>query len=279
MGFRAKIAFWAWVTGLLAVSATGRAETNAASAFLADAQEFFAKYRQASQQLQRGKLQEAAITMDLLSRSVGGSPWIEIALLKRCQLIEPDNDQGAEEDYNLLRKRLANAPYFQGDTERARLFGVALQGAVDAGITRIRIRRVRAALQKYHAQYLGYPESLLKLSILGYIEMQDIHDAKEERIRYVPEAPEVSPFITYRRFELQSETPIDPFVPTSPRLESVSQISEQPPRFSALVRFPGRAEPTRLETDQTVQGFYVAAVAPGGAVLASTTRLLVLLTP
>lgn len=279
MVFRLENLRWLWAAGLLAVTIPTRAETNAAASAAADADEFFTKYRQAALSVERGQVQDAAIAMDLLSRSVGSSPWMEIAILKHCQLIESTNDKVAEEGYQLLRQRIQNAPYFQGSAERAQLFGVALQGAVDAGITRIRVRRVRAALEQYRAKYLGYPESLLKLSILGYIDMQDIHDAKDDRLRYIASAPEISPFISYKRYELRGAAPSDPFLATSPRLDSISQISEQPPRYSALVRLPGRVELTRLEQDQMIQGFYVAAIAPGGAVVSSASRILVLLAP
>ena len=109
----------------------------------ADAYRFFEKYREAIFLVSRGQFQSAAITMDLLSHTLRVSPWLDIALLKHAQLNEHLNDRAAEDDYQLLRQRIANAPYFHSSAERARLFGVALNNTVENGINRVRLRRIR----------------------------------------------------------------------------------------------------------------------------------------
>jgi hypothetical protein len=244
----------------------------------ADTRRFFEKYKEAIQLLERKKVAEAVLTMDLLVRSLSTSPWLEIALMKQAQLLETSNDRRAEELYTLLRERLANAPYFEGHTPRAQIFGVALKGAVDNGINRVRLRRIRDALGRYFARYGEYPESLAKLAILGYTDMENIHAVNNQLFRYVPQSPQMSPFISYKRFELEDIAP-EPFVATTPKLEATSQVSEKPLQYIAFMRVGNRREPERLVENQTVQGFFVAAIAHDGVVLSTPTRVLVLLAP
>jgi len=239
---------------------------------------FFAKYKAALKLVAQKRTQDAAIALDLLAKSLNTSPWMEIAILKHCQLIEPTNDKVAEEGYQLLRQRLLNAPYFQSNAERAKSFGVALQGSVEAGITRLRIWRVRLALSRYHAKYMEYPESLAKLAILGYTDMENIHAANDQLLRYTPQMPRMSPFISYQTYDLESIPP-EPFAATVPQLEGTSLLSDTPPKYVALVKLPGRAEPARIEENQTIQSFFVAAVAPGGAIVSTPSRVLVLPAP
>ena len=216
--------------------------------------------------------------MDLLARSLTNSPWMEVALMKHSQLVETTNDRVAEDDYLVLKQRLANAPYFQGNAERARAMGAALMGSVNGGITRLRIRRLRVSLEQYHARYLEYPESLARLAILGYTDMENIHGANNQLLRYVPALPMMTPFISYKGYDLEPAV-AEPFVATRPHLESTSQISDTPPKYTALIRLPGRVEPARVTEDQTIQGFFVAAVAPGGALMTTPNRVLVLPVP
>ena len=163
MAWVSKILCWIAVVSFFLICASSRAETNAASPWraavpglkplplvatnavpapppaekaTADGDEFFSKFRDAVQLLNHNHAQDAGIVMDLLTRAMSTSPWLEIALLKHAQLIESTNDEVAEEGYQLLRHRIANAPYFQSNADRANIFGVALQGAVDAGIDR-----------------------------------------------------------------------------------------------------------------------------------------------
>src|SRR5438876_617203 len=218
MGCRAELLSALCAASLLVATATSRALADS-NENLAVADRFFMKYKEAARLLSRNQPQDAVIVMNLLARVLNSSPWMEIAMLKHCQLIESANDALAEEGYLLLRQRVLNAPYFQGDTKRAKLFGVALQGAVDAGITRLRIGRVRVALERYRAKYLEYPESLTKLAILGYIGMENIHDAKDESLRYVPTMPQITPFVSYKRYDGLEAPVADPFVASSPPLE------------------------------------------------------------
>jgi hypothetical protein len=279
---------WILIATLLTVSAPIRAETNTATNApsnppipenpFADADLFFAKYKEALKLVAQRKTQDAAIALDLLAKSLNTSPWMEIAILKHCQLIEPTNDKVAEEGYQLLRQRLLNAPYFQSNAGRAKAFDVALQGSVEAGITRLRIWRVRLGLSRYHAKYMEYPESLAKLAILGYTDIENIHAANDQPLRYTPQTPRMTPFISHQRYDLESLPP-EPFAATVPQLEGTSRLNDSPPKYVALVKLPGRAEPTRIEENQTIQSFFVAAVAPGGAIVSTPSRVLVLPAP
>ena len=243
-----------------------------------DAGRFFEKYREAVHLVARGQSQSAAITMDLLSRNLHVSPWLDIALLKHAQLNERANDRMAEEDYTLLRQRIANAPYFQGNAERAQLFGVVLRNTVDNGINRLRLHRLREAIYRYHTRYNEYPESLAKLAILGYTDMENIHNVSNHLFRYLPQEPRMNPFITYRRFDLEVIDP-EPFTVDSPSLAGTSQVSEKPLKYAALVRVPGQGDPARVVENQTIQGFFVVSVAYGGAIFSTPTRVIVLPAP
>ena len=243
-----------------------------------DAGRFFEKYREATRLVALGQIQNAAITLDLLSHSLRVSPWLDIALLKHAQLNERTNDRAAEENYALLRQRLINAPYFQSNVERAQLFGVALRNTVDSGIDRIRLHRLRSAINRYHSRYAEYPESLAKLAIMGYTDMENIHNVNNHLFRYLPQEPRMNPFITYRRFELESINS-EPFTVDRPVLVGTSQASEKPLRYSALVRVPGELEPARVVENQTIQGFFVVAVAHDGAIFSAPNRIIVVAAP
>ena len=240
-----------------------------------DADLFFTKFKEAVKLLRENRAQEAGIVMDGASKALSTSPWLDIAVLKHAELLESRNDGVPMEDYTLLRNRLNNAPYFQGTAEKARLFRAAIQGSVDSGINRIRIRRITDALARYHARYAEYPESLTKLSILSYVDMEDIHAADDRLFRYLPTGQVLRPFISYQSYDLESVPP-EPFTVSSPKLEATSLISETPPKYAAIVRVPGRAEPARVIEDQTIQGYFVAAVASGGAIVCTYNRTLVL---
>ena len=244
----------------------------------ADAYRFFEKYREAIFLVSRGQFQSAAITMDLLSHTLRVSPWLDIALLKHAQLNEHLNDRAAEDDYQLLIQRIANAPYFHSSAERARLFGVALNNTVENGINRVRLRRIRDAINRYHNRYAEYPESLAKLAILGYTDMDNIHNVNNHMFRYLPQEPRLHPFISYRRFDLESIDP-EPFTVNSPTLDGTSQVSEHPLKYAALIHLPGQDEPARVAENQTILGFYVVAAVHDGAILSQAKRVIVLPAP
>src|SRR5580700_62656 len=143
---------------------------------MTDADRFFTQYARAVQLVRQNGHQEASIVMDLLWRNLSTSPWFEIALLKHGELNELSNPRVASEDYDLLQKRLENAPYFQGAAPHAAVFRAALLGTVERGIDRIRILRIRDALDRYHLRYHQYPESLVKMSIFNYIDLPDIYN-------------------------------------------------------------------------------------------------------
>lgn len=249
-----------------------------APAQMSDADRFFLRYGQAVQLVKHNRMQEALVLMDLLWRSLNSSPWMEIALLKHTELNERENDRVAMENYDLLRRRLANAPYYQGDAQKARLFRAAMQGAVERGIDRTRIHRIRRALSQYYARYQQYPESLARLSIFGYVEMEDIHTTSGRMFQYTPTGQRLTPFITYHLYEIETIAP-EPFYVTSPRLEGTSLVSEDPKKYAALIRVAGRMDAQRVIEDQTLEGFLVAAVASGGAILCAPDRVLVLPVP
>ena len=253
-------------------------ETPVVEVVDADAHRFFEKYREAVLLVREGHLQSAAITIDLLSHTIHGSPWLDIALLKHAQLNETANDHAAEDNYTLILHRLSNAPYFQSNAERAQLFGVAMRNTAYNGINRIRLRRLRDAINRYHNRYAEYPESLAKLAILGYTDMENIHNANNHLFRYLPREPRMNPFITYQRYEMETIDP-EPFTVSSPILEGTSQVSENPLRYAALIRVPGTRDPVRVVENQMIQNFFVVAIAHDGAIFSADNRVIVLATP
>ena len=256
------------------------AAPSSQSAAVADADLFFKKYKEAAQFVRESSFQNASIVMDLLSKGLSTSPWMEIALLKYCELVETRNDAVAMEGYTVLGQRLVNAPYFQGDAQRARTFRAALQGAVNNGIDRVRVLRIRNALTRYHTRYTEYPESLAKLAILGYIDRENIHDANNQLFQYVPTGPRMTPFISYQQYELLNKiSPPDPFLVNNPHINGTSQVSDAPLQYAAVIRIPGRPDPLRVTEDQTIDGYFIAAIAPGGAVVCTYSRILVLPAP
>jgi hypothetical protein len=259
------------VAALLLLPASAPAQTNAPS----DPDRFFEQFNQAALLIRDNHASQAALVMDQLVKNLGSSPWLDIAVLKASGLQETRRPETALESYALLTRRLNVAPYFQGDTERAKVFRVAIQGAIDRGITRIRIQRIRSALAEYHARYRQYPESLQKLSILGYVEMEDVHDAAGHLIRYLPTGMQFTPAIAYQLYELAA-IPAEPFLANAPYLTGTSQVNDQPLQYAALFKVSGRAEPERVTENQTFSGFFVAAVANRGAIVVTPERVLVL---
>ncbi len=269
------------VLTLVRSSATGATNVVTAlpnpEAFFDEANSFFTQYKQAARQLQERRTPEAALTMELLARKLKNSPWLEIAVLKQSELIELSNDRFAMDNYNLLLQRIQRAPYFQSRADKAALFGVALQGAARNGINRIRARRVRDGLDRYFLRYREYPESLAKLAILDYTEMENIHTADDKPFRYVPTGQQMAPFLSYKRYEGLETVGAEPFLVTSPRLEGTSRASDEPLKYAALMRLSGQREQVRIVEDQNVGGYVVLAIAPKGVVLCNDQRILVLL--
>ena len=242
-----------------------------------EANSFFARYKQAAAQWRERRNSEAALTMELLARNLKSSPWFEIALLKQSELIELSNDRYAMDNYELLAQRVQKAPYFQSRADKATLFGVALQGAARNGINRIRARRIREALDRYFLRYREYPESLAKLAILDYIGMENIHTADDKPFRYVPTGQQLSPFLSYKRYEGLETIGVEPFVVSNPRLEGTTRVSDEPLKYGAVMRLAGQREEVRIVEEQNVRGFVVLAIAPKGVILCNDQRILVLL--
>lgn len=240
-----------------------------------DADRFFEQFAVAAKSVQDNRADHAALVMDVLAKNLNGSPWLDIALLKAAALQENRAPATALENYALLKRRLDVAPYFQGNAERAQVFRVALQGAIDRGINRIRLQRIRDALAEYHARYRQYPESLTKLAVLGYVEMPDVRNASGRLYRYIPTGMQFSPGIAYQQYELET-IPAEPFAANAPRLIGTTQVREEPRQYAALFQDAGRAEPARVAENQIFQGFFVAAVAEHGAILVTPERVLVL---
>ncbi|MCX7915098.1 MAG: hypothetical protein N3A53_02185 [Verrucomicrobiae bacterium] len=245
---------------------------------ITEADRFFNEFARAAEFLARGSRQQAWLVMDQLRRRLQTSPWMELALLKACELAETQNEAVAMEGYQLLRSRVTHAPWFQASRERTTLFAVAIHGAVDRGIARIRLARIRDGLGRYFARYGQYPESLAKLAIFNYVAPEDIQDANGRPFRYLPTGMQMRPTITYLRYEIES-LPAEVFVPTAPKLEGITRIQEDPPRYAALIRVPGRAEPARVVEEQTTHGYYAAAITARGAVFVGGGRVLTLPAP
>jgi hypothetical protein len=271
------------VLTLVRSSATGATNTVAAlprpEAVFDEANSFFTQYKQAARQLRERRTAEATLTMELLARGMKHSPWLEIAVLKQSEMIEITNDRFAMDNYELLLQRIQNSPYFQDHADKARLFGVALQGTAQNGINRIRARRIRDALDRYFVRYHEYPESLAKLAILGYIEMENIRMATDKPFRYIPTGQQLSPFLSYKRYEGLDTAAPEPFLVTSPRLEGTSRASDEPLKYAGIMRVSGEREPVRIVEDQNVAGYVVLAIAPKGVILCNDQRILVLLPP
>jgi hypothetical protein len=242
---------------------------------MAEADRFFDEYARAATLMEKGGHQQAAVVMDQLYKTLHTTPWLEIALLKCSELYEGINPTTAMDGYDLLNKRLANAPYFQANLQRSRLFGTALQSAVDRGVARVRLAKVRDGLSRYFARYMQYPESLARLSIFNYVDAGDILNPNNRPFRYLPTGMQMRPTITYMRYELES-IPAEPFFATSPKLDTTSKVSDNPDKYVCLIRVPGKTEPVRVSEEQTVEGYYVAAIGSRGAVFCGGNRVIVL---
>ena len=266
------------VGGLVLLPVVMQAQTNPVPAAPSDSDRFFDTYAKAVRLLRSNHAQDAAIAMDVVSKQLSTSPWMEIAMLKHSELVEFRTEKVALENYTLLNHRLANAPYFQSDAEHANVFHAALQGAIKAGINRIRLRRIRDALGRYFIRYREYPESLMKLSILGYIELENIQTADERRFRYLPTNQRLTPFISCQNYDLEPLEPVAFFV-TEPRLSGTSMTGDTPPKYEALIAIPGRSDPLRVGENQTLRGYFVAAVGARGAILCSNNKILILPAP
>ncbi len=245
---------------------------------MSDADRFFTQYAKAVQLVRQNGRREASVIMDLLWRNLGSSPWFEIALLKHAELNEISNAQVALEDYDVLRKRIENAPYFQGTADHAAVFRAALLGSAMRGTDRIRIQRIREALGVYNTRYHQYPESLAKLAIFNYIGMEDIHNPEGRLFHYTPTGQQFTPAISYHTYVIEPLAP-EPFFVTSPKLEGTTQLDDKMKKYAALIRLPGRMDPHRVFEDQTLEGYFVAAVAAGGAIVCTPEHVLVLVPP
>jgi len=255
------------------------AQTNAPAPKIPDPELFFTAYREAVRLVNERKLPDAARALEALTKKLAGSPWLDVAVLKYAELIETSHEEVALQQYRMLAQRLQNAPYFQGDSERAKLFRHAISGAIESAINRVRTKRVRTALDKYFARHAEYPESLMKLSILNYVELEDTMDASGKPFRYIPGGMQLAPFISYKRYEGLEFKPPEPLVVALPKLDGTSLIEETPPKYAALLSVPRRMDPLRIVENQTLDGYLVIAIAEGGAVLSNNNRVLVLLTP
>lgn len=245
---------------------------------VSEADRFFSELMRAAEFLARGSRQQAWLVMDQLHRRLQTSPWMELAQLKACELAETLNESVAMEGYMVLRSRVTHAPWFLANRDRATLFAVAIHGAVDRGVARIRLARIRDGLGRYFTRYGQYPESLAKLAIFNYVAPEDIQDANGRPFRYLPTGMQMRPPITYLRYELES-LPAEPFIPSVPKLEGITRIQEDPPRYAALIRVPGKGDPVRVTEEQTAHGYYAAAITARGAVFVGGGRVLTLPAP
>ncbi len=216
--------------------------------------------------------------MDLLWRNLSTSPWFEIALLKHAELNEASNAQVAAQDYDVLRKRVENAPYFQGNAEGAAVFRTALLGAVGRGIDRLHILSIRDGLGRYQARYHQFPESLVKLAIFNYVDMGDIYDSEGRLFHYTPTGMQFTPTISYQRYDLAT-LPAEPFSVTSPKINGTTRVNDKIGKYAAVILVPERIDWQSVVEGQTLGGYFVAAVDRGGAIVCTTERILVLPVP
>jgi hypothetical protein len=54
---------------------------------------------------------------------------------------------------------------------------------------------------------------------------------------------------------------------------------DNPPKYEGLVHIPGRSDPLRVGENQTLHGYFVAAVGAHGAILCNNNRILILPVP
>jgi hypothetical protein len=247
-----------------------------APAALEDRDLFFSEFTRAAQVARQGGTTEVLGLLNLLQRKLSTSPWLDIAMLKYDQVAEAKDQTASLDGYNLLLKRVANAPFYQENERQAQIFAAALRGAAQRGIDRIRLERIRAGLQKYFARYTQYPESLAKLAILNYVDLEDIINSEGNSFHYVPTGRQFRPMMTYMQFELEPPA-LDPFLNPAPKVEATSRVSDNPPTYTALVRVPGRREPVRVAAGQAIEGFYFAQVAELGVIACTNDRILILL--
>jgi hypothetical protein len=243
-----------------------------------DPDRFFTQYAKAADLVRQNARQEASITMDLLWRSLTASPWFEIALLKHAELTEVSKPQAAAEDYDVLRKRVETAPYFQGNAERAAVFRAALLGAVGRGTDRLHLQLVRDGLGRYQARYHQVPESLVKLAIFNYVNMGDIYGSDGRLFRYTPTGMQFTPTISYQRYDLPN-LPAEPFDVTSPKISGTTPVTDQPGKYAAVILVPDRIDWQSVVEGQTLGPYSVAAVDRGGAIICTTDRILILPIP
>ena len=243
-----------------------------------DPERFFSQYSKASDLVRQNARQEASVIMDLLWRNLSTSPWFEIALLKHAELNEASNAQVAAQDYDVLRKRVENAPYFQGNAERAAVFRTALLGAVGRGIDRLHLQLVRDGLGRYQTRYHQFPESLVKLAIFNYVDMGAIYDSNNRLFRYTPTGIQFAPTISYQRYDLAS-LPAEPFYVTSPKISGTTRVNDQTNKFAAVILVPDRIDWQSVVEGQTLGPYFVASVDRGGAIVCTTDRILVLPVP
>lgn len=240
-----------------------------------DSDLFFQECAKANRLLRERKHQEAAITMDVLCQNLTDSPWLEIGLLKYAEMNETRNVGQAKEAYARLRKRIDEAPYYRGATDREQLFRVRLEAAMERGVNRVRLHRIREALGQYFGRHARYPESLASLAILGFIDQADIVDAKGQPIRYIPTGVILRVRPTFQRYEMD-HLPPEPFMVKSPRIDGTSRVSDNPIKYAALIRPPGMGDARRVVDFQILEGFFIAAIADKGAIVCSPDRVLVL---
>jgi hypothetical protein len=243
-----------------------------------DPERFFSQYAKATDLVRQNARQEASVIMDLLWRNLTTSPWFEIALLKHAELNETSNPQVAAQDYDVLRKRVENAPYFQGNAPGAAVFRTALLGAVARGIDRLHIQSIRDALNRYQMRYHQYPESLVKLAIFNYVGMDDIYDSENRLFRYTPTGMQFTPTISYQRYDLPS-LPAEPFSVTSPKISGTTRMNDKSGKYAAVILVPDRIDWQSVVEGQTLGPYFVASVDRGGAIVCTTDRILVLPVP
>lgn len=240
---------------------------------LSDADNFFIEYQRAAGLLAQDKPSEAALVMAELSQRLTASPWLEITVLKRCQLLEQRSPEQALDDYAFLAKRLTAKLYYQNET--AAILRAALRDSAERGVSRIRLKRIDDALGKYFTRFGKYPESLAVLATYNmFINPADLVDIDQRPFRYTPKSLKL-PQMNYMAYDLEF-VPADPFIATAPRIQSITRIGENPDQYAVRLQTHPRKNPELIKEGQTIEGYYVAVVAARGAILCSNDRVLVL---
>ncbi len=239
---------------------------------LTDADNFFIEYQRAADFVRRHALAEASLVMEALRQRLTTSPWLELTLLKRSELLEARTPAQAMEGYQLVLNRLLAEAYYQ--TDETGLLRQAIQGETERGVRRMRLKRLDAALGRYFVRFQKYPENLAMLVTHQMLDPVDLVDARQQQFLYTPKSQALGQH-SFMGYDLE-RVPSEPFSVSSPRIPSTTKISDDPPRYAALLQPSTHKDPEQILEGQALGGYHVAAVGARGVIVCTHNRVLIL---